>query len=172
MCPAHHRFLAPPHHPLPSHAERFQRGYFGHVITRGPGHDGGDGDHARKLRLRGRASAQRQVPHPGHEGNLGFTPAQWQAGLAFPEIGNTYAGSLTIGLTAICRWPNRVSASWPSAMAAAWGSDVFDILVTSGLWTPRNVRPRRGTTSAARVVIDYATYARYCKKSATHSVIR
>ena len=53
---------------------------------------------------------------------LGFKPAQWKTGLLVAEIGNTYAGSALIGLSAVLDEarpgqriaPLRVSHGWRS----------------------------------------------------------
>ena len=75
-------------------------GYFGHVIPAAQEMMDGDGHDARRLRLRDLPPAEPQVPHACLE-ELGFKPAQWKTGLLVAEIGNTYAGSALIGLTAV-----------------------------------------------------------------------
>ena len=153
----------------PSHAERFSGdpGYFGHVIP----------------------AAQQMMAEMGttpesydfvvvHQPNvkfptramkeLGFTPAQWQTGLLSPEIGNTYAGSAMIGLTAILDIAQPGQRVLAVSYGSGAGSDAFDILVTDRIVAAQKRAPQTWDYIRRRVPIDYATYARYRKKLATH----
>src|ERR1041385_2775994 len=98
---------------------------------------------------------------------LGFSEAQIKYGLLAGEIGNVYAGSCLLGLTATldeCKPGDRVLVV---SYGSGAGSDAFDIRVTDliserqGRATkPRDYIPRR-------TQIDYALYTRYRGKLAT-----
>ena len=96
----------------PSHAERFSGdpGYFGHVVPA-----------AQELMAAMETTAAAYDFVIFHQPNpkfptraceeLGFKPAQWKVGLLVAEIGNTYAGSALIGLTAVLDEARPASAS-------------------------------------------------------------
>ncbi|MEZ4832042.1 MAG: hypothetical protein R2873_08595 [Caldilineaceae bacterium] len=86
----------------PRHAERFSGdpGYFGHVVPAAEEMmaemktQPADYDHI--------VVHQPNVKFPTRAMSmLGFKSEQWKAGLLVAEIGNTYAGSAIVGLTAI-----------------------------------------------------------------------
>jgi hydroxymethylglutaryl-CoA synthase len=85
---------------------------------------------------------------------LGFTPEQIKTGLLVPVIGNTYAGSSLIGLTAV------LMVSFGSGA----GSDAFSIRVTERITERRALAPLTRDYIVRRVEIDYATYARFRHK--------
>ena len=95
---------------------------------------------------------------------LGFTPEQIQTGLLVNDIGNTYAGSCLIGLTAILDQARPGDRILMVSFGSGAGSDAFSITVTDKIVD----RQKRATLTrdyvARRVQIDYATYARYRKK--------
>jgi hydroxymethylglutaryl-CoA synthase len=152
----------------PSHAERFSGdpGYFGHVVPAAQlmmeemGASAADYDHVvvhqpnRKFPTRAMA-------------DLGFQPEQWQAGLLVGEIGNTYAGSALIGLSAIldsARPGQRVLAV---SYGSGAGSDAFDLRVTPRILEVQRRAPLTRDYVRRRVQIDYAQYARMRRKLAT-----
>jgi hydroxymethylglutaryl-CoA synthase len=95
---------------------------------------------------------------------LGFSPQQIAPGLLSPRIGNTYAGSAVIGLTAtldVARPGDRILVV---SYGSGAGSDAFSLRVTERI---DEVRDRALTTEAyinRRTEIDYATYTRYRDK--------
>ena len=99
---------------------------------------------------------------------LGFAPAQWQTGLLSPEIGNTYAGSAMIGLTAILDVAQPGQRVLAVSYGSGAGSDAFEILITDGIVDVQKRAPQTWDYIRRRSPIDYATYARYRKKLATH----
>ncbi len=95
---------------------------------------------------------------------LGFTPEQIKAGLLVPVIGNTYAGSSLIGLTAVLDEAKPGDRIFMVSFGSGAGSDVFSIRVTDRIAEARDRAPKTQDYIARRTVIDYATYARYRHK--------
>jgi len=95
---------------------------------------------------------------------LGFTPVQIAPGLLVDEIGNTYAGSSLIGLTAVL----DVAAPGDRVLVVSYGSgagsDAFSLRLSEAILK----RQQRARTTrdyiARRVEIDYATYVRFTRK--------
>ena len=95
---------------------------------------------------------------------LGFTAEQIGPGLLVNEIGNTYAGSSLIGLTAVL----DVAAPGDRLLLVSYGSgagsDAISLRVTAAI----TERQRRAATTrdyiARRVEIDYGTYVRFTRK--------
>lgn len=95
---------------------------------------------------------------------LGFTPEQIAPGLLSGRIGNTYAGSAIIGLTAILDVADPGDRILMVSYGSGAGSDAFDLRVTERI---AEARGRATTTEeyiARRKEIDYATYTRYRDK--------
>lgn len=95
---------------------------------------------------------------------LGFTPEQIAPGLLSERIGNTYAGSAIIGLTAILDVADPGDRILMVSYGSGAGSDAFDLRVTERI---AEARGRATTTEeyiARRKEIDYATYTRYRDK--------
>ncbi|PKO22491.1 MAG: hydroxymethylglutaryl-CoA synthase [Chloroflexi bacterium HGW-Chloroflexi-1] len=95
---------------------------------------------------------------------LGFTSDQIEAGLLAPVIGNTYAGSSLIGLTAILDEAQPGDRIFMVSFGSGAGSDAFSLRVTDRLIERRARAPLTRDYIARRVEIDYATYARYRHK--------
>ncbi|MFZ8842431.1 MULTISPECIES: hydroxymethylglutaryl-CoA synthase [Thermoflexus] len=95
---------------------------------------------------------------------LGFRPEQIRTGLLVDEIGNTYAGSCLIGLTAILDEAQPGDRILAVSFGSGAGSDAFSFVVTEAIQERRGRAPRTRDYIARRVVIDYATYARYRRK--------
>lgn len=153
----------------PSHAERFSGdpGYFGHVIP----------------------AAQQMLAELGvgpeaydyvvfHQPNpkfptraleeIGFTAAQWKTGLLVPEIGNTYAGSAMIGLSAVLDEARPGQRILMVSYGSGAGSDAFDLRVTDRIVEAQGRAPTTRDYIRRRTPIDYAQYVRLRKKLATH----
>ena len=108
---------------------------------------------------------QPNVKFPQRAGQmLGFKPEQMATGLLVNEIGNTYAGSCMIGLTAILDQAKPGDRILMVSFGSGAGSDAFSITVTGKIAE----RQKRATATreyvARRVPIDYAMYTRYRKK--------
>jgi len=95
---------------------------------------------------------------------LGFKPEQIAAGLLCPVIGNTYAGSSLIGLTAILDEAKPGDRVFMVSFGSGAGSDAFSLRVTDRIGDARDRAPKTRNYIARRVEIDYATYARYRHK--------
>jgi hydroxymethylglutaryl-CoA synthase len=95
---------------------------------------------------------------------LGFTPEQIKTGLLVPEIGNTYAGSSLIGLTAILDEAKPGDRIFMVSFGSGAGSDAFSLRVTDRIAERRDRAPATRDYIARRKEIDYATYTRYRHK--------
>jgi hydroxymethylglutaryl-CoA synthase len=89
---------------------------------------------------------------------LGFTRAQMKTGLLVNEIGNTYAGSSVIGLTAVVDEAEIGDRILVVSFGSGAGSDAFSLRVTQKRQTP-NVPTTRDYIKR-RTPVDYATYTR------------
>jgi len=99
-------------------------------------------------------------------GILGFSPEQIAPGLLVPVIGNTYAGSSLIGLTATLDVAEPGDRILLVSFGSGAGSDAFDIRVTEKLLERRELTVKTQDYIARRTEIDYATYVRYRGKIA------
>ena len=93
--------------------------------------------------------------------SLGFSAEQFEAGLLSPRIGNVYAGSAMIGLTAILDVASPGDRILLVSYGSGAGSDAMSFVATSKLLTQRKKAPSTEAYIARRTEIDYATYARY-----------
>lgn len=153
----------------PSHAERFSGdpGYFGHVMAAAAamleetGSQAADYDHVvfhqpnRKFPTRAMA-------------DLGFKPAQWETGLLVGEIGNTYAGSALIGLSAVLDVAQPGQRVLMVSYGSGAGSDAFDLVVQPRIVDAQQAAPSTRDYVRRRTPIDYAQYVRMRRKLATH----
>ncbi len=95
---------------------------------------------------------------------LGFTPEQIAPGLLSPRIGNTYAGSAVIGLTATLDIAQPGDRILVVSYGSGAGSDAFSMHVTERINATRNLALTTEAYIARRTEIDYATYTRYRDK--------
>jgi hydroxymethylglutaryl-CoA synthase len=95
---------------------------------------------------------------------LGFTPEQLKTGLLCPVIGNTYAGSSLIGLTAILDEAQPGDRVFMVSFGSGAGSDAFSLRVTDRILEVRDRAPKTQEYIGRRKVIDYATYVRFRHK--------
>ncbi len=93
--------------------------------------------------------------------SLGFTPEQIETGLLAPVIGNTYAGSALVGLTAILDEAAPGDRILLVSYGSGAGSDAFSLVTTDALPERRQRAPSTREYIARRTEIDYATYARF-----------
>lgn len=153
----------------PSHAERFSGdpGYFGHVVPA-----------AEQMMAEMQTKPADYDYVVFHQPNpkfptraledLGFKPAQWKTGLLVPEIGNTYAGSAMIGLTAVLDEVQPGQRILMVSYGSGAGSDAFDLLVTERIVDAKKRAPATRDYIKRRVQIDYAQYVRMRRKLASH----
>ena len=92
---------------------------------------------------------------------LGFTPEQIAPGLLSPRIGNTYAGSAVIGLTATLDIAEPGDRILMVSYGSGAGSDAFSLRVTDRVVEARNQALTTEAYINRRTEIDYATYTRY-----------
>ncbi len=99
---------------------------------------------------------------------LGFQPEQYQLGLLSPTIGNTYAGSSLIGLSAVLDAAQPGERVLLVSYGSGAGSDAFVWITTDVLAERQGLAPKTQDYVARRQPIDYGTYVRYRKKLYAH----
>jgi len=99
---------------------------------------------------------------------LGFKSEQTRTGLLCPVVGNTYAGSSMLGLTAILDEAQPGDRVLLVSFGSGAGSDAISLRVTDKIEERRDRAPRTVTYVERRKVIDYGTYVRYRKKLHMH----
>ena len=99
---------------------------------------------------------------------LGFKPEQTRAGLLCPMVGNTYAGSSLLGLTAILDGAQPGDRVLLVSFGSGAGSDAISLRVTDKIEARRDRAPRTQTYVQRRKTIDYGIYVRYRKKLHMH----
>lgn len=91
---------------------------------------------------------------------LGFTKEQIAPGLLVGSIGNTYAGSAIIGLTAILDIAEPGDRILVVSFGSGAGSDAMSILVTNAIRERRDFALKTRDYITRRVPVDYAQYVR------------
>ncbi len=145
----------------PEHGERFtgEPAYFKHIIS------------AAQILMDALGTTPEDYQHAVfHQPNakfpqkaarsLGFKPEQIQAGLLSPKIGNPYAGSALIGLTAVLDVAEAGDRILLVSYGSGAGSDAFSMQVTPALAERRSRAITTQQYLERRTEIDYATYAR------------
>lgn len=94
-------------------------------------------------------------------GSLGFEPDQIEAGLLVPKIGNTYAGSSLVGLTAILDVASPGDRVLLVSYGSGAGSDAFSLVITDAILERRGRAIHTQGYVNRRTEIDYATYTRF-----------
>lgn len=153
----------------PSHAERFSGdpGYFGHIMPAAAammeemGSKPADYDHVVFHQPNRKFPTRALI-------DLGFQARQWANGLLVGEIGNTYAGSAMIGLTAVLDVARPGERILMVSYGSGAGADAFDLLATPRLAEVQKAAPRTRDYIARRAPVDYAQYVRMRRKLATH----
>lgn len=149
--------------PYPSHGGRFtgEPAYFKHVFNCGKGllkltkSKPSDYDYAVFHQPNGKFPVRVAK-------QLGFNENQIETGLLTPFIGNTYSGSVPLGIAAILDVAKPGDRVFAVAYGSGAGSDGFDITVR-----PEIQQFRRTTAPTVRQFvenkkfIDYATYAKF-----------
>ena len=92
---------------------------------------------------------------------LGFSSEQTQAGFLVDRIGNTYAGSSMIGLTAVLDVAEPGQRVLHVSFGSGAGSDAFSWRITERIGAVRGYAPSTQDYIGRRTVISYATYVRY-----------
>ncbi len=149
----------------PSHGGRFtgQPAYFKHATAAAQGLmqalGTGPADYAYAIFHQPNAKFPRTVAR-----QLGFTPQQITPGLLVNEIGNTYAGSSLIGMTAVLDVVKPGERVLLVSYGSGAGSDAFSLRARDAILDRRERAPKTRDYIARRVEIDYATYARFTRK--------
>jgi hydroxymethylglutaryl-CoA synthase len=146
----------------PEHGERFtgEPAYFHHIQVAGETLMQSLGTKPEDYRFAVFHQPNTKFPQRA-AGSLGFKPEQIEAGLLVPRIGNTYAGSAMIGLTAILDVAQPGDRIFLVSYGSGAGSDAFSLTVTEAVKSARDLAPTTESYITRRVEIDYATYARY-----------
>ncbi len=156
------------HEIYPSHGDRFtgEPAYFTHLLAAARtmldelGAEPGDFAYA--------VFHQPNVKFPQRAAKiLGFTPKQIETGLLAGRIGNTYAGSSLIGLTAVLDIAKPGERLLMVSYGSGAGSDAMALRVTDFVTERQSRAPKTEDYIARRTEIDYATYARYRGKLRT-----
>lgn len=92
---------------------------------------------------------------------LGFGSEQIRAGMLVDRIGNAYAGSSMLGLSAVLDVATTGERILQVSFGSGAGSDAFVWRVTHRINERRHQAPTTAEYIQRRKEIDYATYARY-----------
>lgn len=161
-------FWRRPHETYPSHGDRFtgEPAYFKHVTSAAKvimeelGVKASDFTYA--------VLHQPNVKFPERAAkSLGFTEQQIRTGLLADRVGNTYAGSSLLGLTAILDEAKPDDRILLVSYGSGAGSDAMVLRVTDLITERQDLAPKTKDYIARRVEVDYATYARYRGKLRT-----
>ena len=162
-------FWRRPHQHYPRHAGRFtgQPAYFRHSLAAARqlmedlGYTPLDFDlavfHQPNVRFPTRVATE-----------LGFGREQVAVGLLVDKIGNTYAGSSLVGLSAVLDGAQEGQRILQVSFGSGAGSDAFCWRVTGRIELQRNLAPKTHDYIARRQEIDYGTYVRYRQKLQMH----
>jgi hydroxymethylglutaryl-CoA synthase len=160
-------FFRRAHQIYPSHGDRFtgEPAYFQHITSAGQ----------RMMEMMGTTAADYQwaifhqpnVKFPERVGKmLGFAPEQLEPGQLSGVVGNVYAGSCMLGLTATLDIAAPGDRILMVSYGSGAGSDAFDILVGERITERQGLAPKTREYIQRRTEIDYALYARYRGKLA------
>ena len=162
-------FFRRPYQHYPQHTSRFtgEPAYFTHSLAAAAGLmeqlDMGPEDftyavfHEPNAKFPGRAAKK-----------LGFSAEQVKPGLLVTEIGNTYAGSSMLGLTAVLDIAGAGDRILLVSFGSGAGSDAFCIQITDKLKERRHRSVPTRDYISRRKPIDYGIYVRYRKKLHMH----
>jgi hydroxymethylglutaryl-CoA synthase len=95
---------------------------------------------------------------------LGFSRDQIAPGLLANEIGNTYAGSSLVGLSAVLDMAVPGDRVLLVSYGSGAGSDAFSLRITEAIVERQKRASLTQDYVARRSVVDYATYVRYTGK--------
>jgi len=92
---------------------------------------------------------------------LGFSSEQVKPGLLSPVIGNAYAGSMLLGLTAVLDQAKEDDAILAVSYGSGSGSDAFSIRALEGIEEKRGLAHSTDWYVGKKEYIDYMTYLRF-----------
>ncbi|MGH2537518.1 MAG: hydroxymethylglutaryl-CoA synthase [Candidatus Promineifilaceae bacterium] len=153
------------HAQYPSHGDRFtgEPAYFKHISAAGETLMSALGRTAADYRWAVFHQPNAKFPERAAK-QLGFDREQTAAGLLSPRIGNTYAGSALLGLTAVLDVAEPGDRILVVSYGSGAGSDAFSLEATGRLAEARGRAPATESYIARRIEIDYATYSRFRDK--------
>lgn len=155
-------FFRRPGAEYPTHASRFtgDPAYFRHVLAAGKGLMEQLGTKASDYRMA--VFHQPNVKFPQRAAKtLGFTDEQIKAGLLSNVVGNTYAGSSMLGLTAMLDVAQSGDRLLLVSFGSGAGSDAMSFVVTDKIVERRDRAPLTQDYVQRRKVIDYGLYVRF-----------
>jgi hydroxymethylglutaryl-CoA synthase len=95
-------------------------------------------------------------------GMIGFEQEQIETGLVTPNIGNTYSGSVPLGLAAVLDKAQPGDRIFVTSYGSGAGSDAFDITVTDEIKNyQKNNAPTVEKIMQNTVEVDYALYTKF-----------
>jgi hydroxymethylglutaryl-CoA synthase len=156
------------HETYPSHGDRFtgEPAYFRHTLAAAQamleeiGAQPGDFDYA--------IFHQPNAKFPQRAAKmLGFKDEQIGAGLLAERVGNVYAGSSLLGLSAVLDIAKPGSRILMVSYGSGAGSDAVALRTTDLIAERQGRAPKTEDYIARRTEIDYATYSRYRGKLLT-----
>jgi len=156
------------HETYPSHGDRFtgEPAYFAHVLSAARavleelGAEASDFAYA--------VFHQPNVKFPQRAAKiLGFTPEQIKPGLLAGRVGNVYAGSSLLGLSATLDAAQPGDRILMVSYGSGAGSDALVLTATENIVERKNRAPSTEEYIARRTEIDYAMYTRYRRKLKT-----
>ena len=156
------------HERYPSHGDRFtgEPAYFRHVVAAGEALMDELG--AKPADFTYAVLHQPNVKFPERAAKmLGFTPEQIKTGLLAGRIGNVYAGSSLLGLTAVLDVAHPGDRVLYVSYGSGAGSDAMALRVTDQIAERQGRAPKTEDYIARRTEVDYATYSRYRDKLRT-----
>jgi hydroxymethylglutaryl-CoA synthase len=92
---------------------------------------------------------------------LGFSKEQIDTGILVGKIGNTYAGSSLLGLSAVLDQARPGARILLVSFGSGAGSDAFSIRTTKALTQRQGLAPMTQDYISRRTEIDYASYVRH-----------
>jgi hydroxymethylglutaryl-CoA synthase len=151
----------------PSHGGRFtgEPAYFRHVTTCARALMSAMGTEAKDFKYA--VFHQPNLKFPTSVGKqLGFRDEQLKPGLLVQEIGNAYAASSLLGLTAVLDISEPGEKILMVSYGSGAGSDAFQLLVKDEITRFRERRRMRNIRDTAsfvdeKVILDYSIYAKY-----------
>jgi hydroxymethylglutaryl-CoA synthase len=158
-------FFRRPYQRYPTHGGRFtgEPAYFKHTISAARGLMKELGRKADEYAYAVFHQPNRKFPIRAAK-KLGFSMEQIEKGLLVSEIGNVYAGSSMLGLTAILDEAKPGEKILLVSYGSGAGSDAISLVVTDLIEEKRKLAPPTHDYIARRKEIDYAMYVRYAKK--------
>lgn len=162
-------FFRRPGQEYPKHGSRFtgDPAYFRHILAAARGLMEQLG--AKPSDYRMAVFHQPNVKFPERAAKtLGFTDAQIRTGLLANVIGNTYAGSSLLGLTAMLDVAEPGDRLLLVSFGSGAGSDAMSFVVTDAIAERRDRAPFTQDYIQRRKVIDYGLYVRYRRKLKMH----